>query len=138
VLVVGGTVVWIRRRALASSGPSRDSGHKSHGSPVLLGAGVGGLETLTAFPYFAAIALIVGSSVGAASKLFLLVLYCVVYTLPLIAIATVCVVRGERAKHALRPVIDWLFSRWPVLVGPLTFVIGIGLATYGIVRLSSI
>ena len=135
VLVAGGTIVWFRRDALASSGASPGSGNHSEGSPVLLGAGIGALETLTAFPYFAAIALIVGSSVGASSKLFLLVLYCVVYTLPLIAIAILCVVRGARAEQLLQPVIGWLFARWPLLTGPLMAVVGVGLAVYGIVRL---
>ena len=46
---------------------------------MLVGSGIAALEVLTAFPYFAAIALIVGSSTSGSAKLFLLVLYCVVY-----------------------------------------------------------
>jgi cytochrome c biogenesis protein CcdA len=128
VLVVGGTVVWIRRKALASSEPTADRG-RSHGSAGMLGAGIAGVELLTAFPYFAAIALIVGSGVSNASKLSLLILYCVVYTLPLIAIAALFVVMGRRAERVLQPVGDWLMTRWPVVVGPLT-------AAFGIVQLS--
>ena len=33
---------------------------------------------------------------------------------------------------------QWLLTRWPVIVAPLAVVIGIGLAAYGIVKLSSI
>jgi cytochrome c biogenesis protein CcdA len=137
VLVVGGTFVWIRRKALGGSGPSRDGADHSRGSPVLIGAGIAALELLTAFPYFAAIAMIAGSSVGTAGKVSLLVLYCAVYTLPLIGIAVVCAVMGQRAEAFLRPVVNWLFARWPLIVGPLAAVIGVGLAAYGIVRLSS-
>jgi hypothetical protein len=66
-----------------------------------MGAGIAGLELLTAFPYFAAIAMIVGSGVSDAGKLFLLTLYCVVYTLPLIAIAILIAVMGKRAERML-------------------------------------
>ena len=134
VLVLGGAGVWIRRRSLVSSEPANDQ-DKSRGSAVLIGAGVAGLELATAFPYFAAIALIVGSGVSAASKLSLLVLYCVVYTLPLIAIAIICAVMGDRAETILRPAGEWLSTHWPAVVGPLTAALGIGVLVFGIVEL---
>jgi hypothetical protein len=137
VLVVAGTVVWMRRKALGSPGSPTGAGHKSHGSPVLLGGGIAGLELLTAFPYFAAIAMIVGSSASDLGKVWLLALYCIVYTLPLIGIAVVSLVLGDRAEGVLRPVVEWMFTRWPVLVGPLAAIIGTGLTAYGIVKLSS-
>jgi cytochrome c biogenesis protein CcdA len=136
VLVAGGTVVWVRRQALASSEQASDR-HQSHRSSGLIGAGIAGLELLTAFPYFAAIAMIVGSGVSNAEKLSLLVLYCVIYTLPLIAIAAVFALMGARAEPMLRPVGDWLLARWPVIVGPLTAAIGIAVVAFGVVQLSS-
>lgn len=136
VLLVGGTVVWIRRKALTSSERAHER-PTSHGSSGLMGAGIAGLELLTAFPYFAAIAMIVGSGVSDAGKLSLLILYCVVYTLPLIAIAVVFAVMGTRAERILRPVGDWLFAHWPGIVGPLTAAIGIAVLAFGIVQLSS-
>jgi hypothetical protein len=138
VLMVGGAVLWIRRKAVASPGPPGDAQHKSHASPVLLGGGIAGLELLSAFPYFAAIAMIVGSRASNPGKIWLLVLYCVVYTLPLIAIAVACIVMGKRAEAALRPVVRWIFARWPTVVAPLALLIGIGLTAFGIARLSSI
>jgi hypothetical protein len=83
VLVVGGVVAWIRRRALVSAEASDDR-RESHRPATLMGAGIAGLELLTAFPYFAAIAMIAGSGVSDVGKLSLLVLYCVIYTLSLI------------------------------------------------------
>jgi hypothetical protein len=135
-LTLGGVGVWMRRRVLATPRRSQDHG-RPHGSAGVLGAGIGGLELLTAFPYFAAIALIVSSGVSNASKLFLLLLYCLVYGLPLIAIAGVFAVMGDRAESVLRPLGDWLFAHWPMIVGPLTAAIGVGVLTFGAVELIS-
>ena len=135
VLVVGGSVIWIRRDAL--TGSKRGADQRSHGSPVLIGAGLAGFELLTAFPYFAAIALIIGSSVSDPGKLFLLLLYCVVYTLPLIGIAVAFAVMGKHGEAKLRPVGDWLLGHWPVIVGPLTLAIGFAVLAFGIVQLTS-
>jgi cytochrome c biogenesis protein CcdA len=135
VLIFGGAVVWIRRRALVSN--TKSGQPERHRPAALMGAGIAGLELLTAFPYFAAIAMIVGSGVSDLGKLSLLVLYCVIYTLPLIAIAVVIAIMGERAERTLRPVDRWLSAHWPVVVAPLTAAFGIGVLTFGIVRLSS-
>ncbi len=135
VMIVGGIVLWMRRSALASE-PS--GGRQSHGgSAILMGAGLAGVELPTAFPYFAAIALIVGSGVSGAGKLSLLVLYCVVYTLPLIVIAVVIVLLGDRAESVLRPLGDWFFGHWPQIVAPLTAAIGVAVLVFGVVQLIS-
>jgi cytochrome c biogenesis protein CcdA len=136
VLTVSGAVVWIRRRALVSAEASNRR-REAHRPATLMGAAIAGLELLTAFPYFAAIAMIVGSGVSNAGKLSLLVLYCIIYTLPLIAIAGLIAVMGERAERTLRPAGDWLSAHWPVVVAPLTAAFGIGVLAFGIVRLSS-
>ncbi len=134
VLVIGGIVIWVRRRSLASPGHASD---RPGGAPGLIGAGLAGLELLTAFPYFAAIALIVGSGVSNGSKLALVALYCLVYTLPLIAIAGAFVLMGERAEVLTRPAGEWLFAHWPVIVGPITGAIGLVVLALGIVQLAS-
>jgi len=136
VLVCGGAVVWIRRRALVSTGESDDQPQRRRPA-ALMGAGIAGLELLTAFPYFAAIALIVGSGASDVGKLSLLVLYCVIYVLPLIAIALVITIMGQRAERILRPAGGWLSAHWPVVVAPLTAAFGIGVLAFGIVQLAS-
>jgi cytochrome c biogenesis protein CcdA len=136
VLLLGAAGVWIRRDSLTHKDPVPDHTH-SHGSAGLIGAGIAGLELLTAFPYFAAIAMIVGSGVSGPEKLGLLILYCVIYTLPLIAIAVAFAIMGERAERLLAPVGDWLFAHWPLIVAPLTAAIGIAVLVFGIVELSS-
>jgi cytochrome c biogenesis protein CcdA len=128
--------VWGRRTTLVSAKHSNDQPQR-HRPAALMGAGIAGVELLTAFPYFAAIAMIVGSGVSDVGKLSLLILYCLIYTLPLIAITVVIAVMGERAERILRPVDRWLSAHWPVVVAPLTAAVGIGVLAFGIVQLSS-
>jgi cytochrome c biogenesis protein CcdA len=136
VLLAGGSVVWIRRRTLVSTTRSDDPRQRRRPA-VLMGAGIAGLELFTAFPYFAAIAMIAGSGVSNVEKLSLLVIYCVIYVLPLFAIVVVIAILGQRADRILPPVGDWLSAHWPVVVAPLTAAFGIGVLAYGIVQLSS-
>jgi cytochrome c biogenesis protein CcdA len=136
VLLASGAVLWTRRKALPGTASEHHQARRPRGSPVLLGSGIAALEVLTAFPYFAAIALIIGSSVSGPSKVFLLVLYCAVYAAPLFGIAVVCAVLGSRAEAVLRPIIGWLEAHWPLFVAPIAAIIGIGLTAYGIMRLS--
>jgi cytochrome c biogenesis protein CcdA len=137
VLVVGGIVIWFRRNALVADTPT-DHLPGSTTSPVLIGGGIAGFELLTAFPYFAAIALIVGSGVSRVEKLSLVVLYCLVYTLPLIAIVVVFALLGDRAERVLRPVDAWLSAHWPLVLAPVTGLLGLGVLVFGAVQLSAL
>ncbi len=108
----------------------------AHGSALLMGAGIAGVELLTAFPYFAAIGLVLGSSVAAPAKVFLLFLYNLIYVVPLIAIVVVRATMGEKGAELLLPVSDWIQTRWPMVVAPVAGVAGAALTTYGIVQLT--
>ena len=137
VLIVGAAVIWFRRKALVKD----TAGHGqpgAHSSPLLVGGGIAGFELLTAFPYFAAIALIIGSGVSRIGKLSLVVLYCVIYTLPLIVIAVAFALLGDRAKRILRPVGEWLSAHWPLVLAPLTGLLGIGVLVFGAIQLSGV
>lgn len=143
VLVLGGAGVWLRRRSLVSSEPANDP-DRSRGSAVLIGAGVAGLELATAFPYFAAIAAIVGSGVDPARQVTLLVLFNLCFVLPLVVIAGTLWLARDQADELLMGARRILQRRWPLLLAGLallagTFVIllGItGLASHGHGRLS--
>ena len=137
LVMCGGAVLWWRRDALASepSGSHRDPAEG--GSAVLMGAGIAGVELLTAFPYFAAIAMVVGASVSGAGKVFLLILYNVVYVLPLIGIVVVRATMGDKGAELLVPVSDWIETHWPVVAAPVAGVVGAALTVYGIVQLVS-
>ncbi|HYB29095.1 MAG TPA: GAP family protein [Solirubrobacteraceae bacterium] len=136
VLVISGAVLWVRRRALVSGKAAHDRG-EPHEPAALIGAGIAGFELLTAFPYFAAIALIAGSGVSNAGKLWLLLLYCLVYTLPLIAIVVTIALAGERGERILGRIGDWMLAHWPAVVAPLTAVFGLAVLAFGIVQLAS-
>lgn len=136
LVMCGGAVIWWRREALASepSDAHRDLGQG--GSAVLLGAGIAGVELLTAFPYFAAIAMVIGSSVSAPGKVFLLVLYNVIYVLPLIAVVVVRATMGQKGSELLVPVSEWIETHWPVVAAPIAGAAGAALTVYGIVQLT--
>ena len=136
LMIAGGALIWIRRRALTASQPIDDE-RSAQGSAALIGAAIAGIELLSAFPYFAAIALIVGSGASIAGKVALLALYCVIYVLPLIAIAVVYAVMGDRAERILRPLGDRFLAHWPTIVAPITATIGIAVLAFGVVQLSS-
>lgn len=135
VLALSGVWVVCRRRALTRPRKAARRLRRSS-SAAMVGAGIAGVELLTAFPYFAAIALIVGSGVSTIEKLVLLILYCVAYTLPLIVIAIAVAVMGDRAERRLIRVDTWLLAHWPLIAGPLTATIGIAVLTLGIIQLS--
>jgi cytochrome c biogenesis protein CcdA len=136
VLVCAGAAIWLRRRSLAMHEQPDREHNEGVGAAAVVGAGLAGLELLTAFPYFAAIALVAGSSASAAGKLFLLLIYNLVYFLPLIAIVIVCGVMGERGGRKLAPIGEWIATRWPVVVAPLALAAGIGLIIYATLKLS--
>jgi cytochrome c biogenesis protein CcdA len=130
-LTVAGIVLWLRRSRAATP---IDTDRVLHRMAPLLGIGVAGIELVTAFPYFAAISLVVGSDVSTGQKVVLLALYNIVYALPLIAVAALCAVRGPDAQRVLGPISDWLLRRWPAVVAALTVVVGVAVLAYGLAR----
>ena len=78
----------------------------------------------------------IGASVSAPEKLFLLVLYNLVYVLPLIGVIVVRGVMGEKGAEVLVPVSEWIQLHWPAVVAPLAGAVGAALTVYGIVELT--
>ena len=136
LVMCGGAVIWWRRDALAGEPEDRGRDHDEGSSAVLLGAGIAGVELLTAFPYFAVIAMLLGSSVSGASKISLLVLYNLVYVLPLIAIVVTRAIMGEKGAELLLPISNWIQTHWPMVVAPVAVVAGALVTVYGILELT--
>ncbi|HEY2055005.1 MAG TPA: GAP family protein [Solirubrobacterales bacterium] len=135
-LGLGGMAIWFNRQSLAARRSPKEKHTRRQGqSAVLMGAGIAGIELLTAFPYFAAISIIVGSGASLPGVAFLLGLYSLVYVLPLIGIAIVCAMVGPRAAGILDPIKDRLLTRWPIVVAPLAVALGVGLTAFGVLRL---
>jgi cytochrome c biogenesis protein CcdA len=136
-LLLGGIAVWTKRSSLSRrQSRARDRKVDQSRPAALLGGGIAGVELLTAFPYFAAIGIIVGSGSSLPGKVVLLGIYNVAYVLPLIAISVVCAVMGPRASGLLNRIRDAALRRWPVVVAPLAFVLGLALTVLGTVRLT--
>ena len=136
-MLVATVLLWTHRDRLARRPPPE---MKAEGkSSAILGATITAVELPTAFPYFAAIAAIVGSGVDPARQVTLLVLFNLCFVLPLVVIAGTLWVAGDHADELLTGARQILQRRWPLLLAGLallagTFVIllGItGLATHG-------
>ncbi len=78
----------------------------------ILGATIAAIELPTALPYFAAIAVVVGSGVGLASQLILVAVFNVVFISPVLAILVVLSVAGPSVEPTLRRIGDRLRAGW--------------------------
>ncbi len=129
-MIIAGTLLWRHRERLAARDPPATSADGR--SSALLGAGITAVELPTAFPYFAAIAAIVGSGLGIAKQVFLLLLFNVCFVLPLAAIAATLWIFGEGAEARLARARDFLQRHWPRMLAVIAllagaFVIALGL-----------
>jgi cytochrome c biogenesis protein CcdA len=104
-------------------------------SSAILGATITAIELPTAFPYFAAIAAIVGSGFDVARQLFLLLLFNICFVLPLIAIAGTLTFAGERAEQMLARWRDRLQARWPQVLAGLALLAGVIVVVLGVTGL---
>jgi len=135
VMLIGAVVLWVKRRSLRQRElPSPSAEGKS---AILLGLTISAIELPTAFPYFAAIAAIVGSGLGPLRQLIALGLYNVAFVLPLILMIIVLEVAGDNAKAAIETARDWLQKHWPTLVAVLALVAGLFVTLLGVTGLAS-
>jgi cytochrome c biogenesis protein CcdA len=104
-------------------------------SSAILGATITAVELPTAFPYFAAIAAIVGSGLGLPRQLGLLVLFNVCFVLPLVVIVGVVAFAGERANEMLVSARKKLEARWPTVLAAIFLVAGVFVALLGVTGL---
>lgn len=122
LLVVAAIVVWFVRHRLGERqlpGTRAQPGHAfTAGATVML------VELPTAFPYFAAIAAIVGLDKPLSVQLALVVLFNVIFLGPLVAIAVVVRFSESVRRSVIAPVADWLATRWPVIFAGVLGVIG--------------
>ncbi len=122
VLIIGGYLIWRNRNDLSERKlPVTDGSGKSG---AVLGATITAVELPTAFPYFAAIATIVGSGLGPARQVILLVLFNLCFVLPLGAIAGTLLVAGNHASELLARVRDFLQRHWPTMLAVTALVAG--------------
>jgi cytochrome c biogenesis protein CcdA len=128
LLVVAAALWWQRHRV--SHHVAAGTKHLDRNS-LLLGAGIAVVEIPTAVPYFAAIAVVVGSGERAATQVLLLAVFNLCFLLPVIVLLGLRMLAGERSRawlFRLRGRIDaWLATLAPALVA----VVGVGLVAIG-------
>jgi cytochrome c biogenesis protein CcdA len=132
-MLVAAALLWRNRRRLATRNMPEPSGQGR--SSAILGATITAVELPTAFPYFAAIAAIVGSGAGPVHQLFLLLLFNVCFVLPLLVILGVLVWAGPRADDVLGGWRAFLQRHWPVLLCGLAVIVGIFVVVLGVTGL---
>ncbi len=135
VMLLASLVLWRRRKTLARRQLPTPS-HEGRSS-VKLGASIAIFELPTAFPYFAAIAAIVGSGFDLPQQLILLALYNVCFVLPLLLIIGTLSVAGERAEEVLARARDFLQRHWPELLAGLALIAGVFVTLLGVTGLAS-
>lgn len=134
LLVVAGMLLWLlrerlRRRQLPLVRPSKRSS-------LVLGASITAIELPTAFPYFGAIAVIVGSGYGPAHQLVALAVFNLCFVLPLLAILALLWFAGDAAQARLDALRARLGHHWPALAAVLALLLG-GLIIYlGVIGLA--
>jgi cytochrome c biogenesis protein CcdA len=132
-LIAISIALWSGRRALGRRKPPTFQGGGRTG--VKLGAGIALIELPSALPYFAAIAVIIGSGAAIPGKILMLVLYNVAFMSPVIAILVALIVAREGTKEPLAKVNEWIVKRWPVALAVLAGVLGISVLAVGLVGL---
>jgi cytochrome c biogenesis protein CcdA len=122
-LLISAALLWHNRERLCARGlPAVNPKRKSS---VLLGATITAVELPTAFPYFAAIAAILASNLGAPRQLFLLFLFNVCFVLPLIGIIVVLTFAGPRSERLLSAGRRFLERRWPHTLAVVLGLVGL-------------
>jgi cytochrome c biogenesis protein CcdA len=134
-MIAAAAMIWRHRTTLARREPP-DFEPKGKSSWVL-GASITAVELPTAFPYFAAIAAIVGSGLGPVRDLLLLVLFNVCFVLPLLGIVGVLTFAGDRAEPMLAAGREFLQRHWPAVLAGLALLAGLFVVTLGLTGLAS-
>jgi cytochrome c biogenesis protein CcdA len=129
-MIIASGLVWRHRDRLSERKlPTADADGRSG---AILGATITAVELPTAFPYFAAIAAIVGSGLDPARQVVLLVLFNVCFVLPLIGIVGTLWLAGDHAERLLSIGRNFLQRHWPVVLAGLGLLAGVFIVVLGV------
>ena len=114
VLLGAAALLWRHRDRLGSRQlPLVNPGGRAS---WVIGATITAIELPTAFPYFGALAAIMGSGLGLPRQVILIVVFNVCFILPLVVILATLWLAGDRAEPALARAAAFLQRNWPVLL----------------------
>jgi cytochrome c biogenesis protein CcdA len=134
-MLVAAALLWRHRDRLSDRSPPDFDPHGR--SSAVLGATITAVELPTAFPYFAAIAAIVGSGLDPARQFVLLLLFNICFVLPLIAIVGTLTFGGSHADRLLAVWRDFLQRHWPGLLAGVALVAGLFVILLGATGLAA-
>ena len=127
-------LLWRHRTWLSRRDPPDFDPHGR--SSWVLGASITAVELPTAFPYFAAIAAIVGADVDALGGLILLLLFNFCFVLPLLGIVATLTFGGDQADRLLAIGRRFLQRHWPSVLAGLALVAGVLVVMLGVTGLA--
>lgn len=133
ILIGVAIALFIGRTRLAAGAVSTRELTSKHA--WALGFGLGAAELPTAFPYFAALAAIIGSGLGLPRQIALVFLFNLVFIAPKLVIIGGIAFGGEPARRWLGRAGDWLRLHWPVVFAWIALVAGLALSAFGLVWL---
>ena len=128
--------LWGYRKQLVNRDPPEFK--RESKSSVILGATITAVELPTAFPYFAAIAAIVGSGLGLLQQIIVLVIFNICFIAPLLGIVATLAFAGPNAQQLLARGRRKLETQWPAVLAILALVAGLFVTTLGVTGLASL
>jgi cytochrome c biogenesis protein CcdA len=135
VLFALAAAAWVGRHRLARSLSGSESA-RARGAGAraafALGAGIMAVELPTAFPYFGALAAVIGSGASLVAQLLLVVVFNLAFVLPLLAIVGLRVAAGERAEQRLAAARGGLARHAGAVLAALLGAGGIALVAVGL------
>jgi cytochrome c biogenesis protein CcdA len=125
--------LWLGGESLTDRIPKGESA--SRRSAFALGVGIVAVELPTAFPYFAALAAIIGSDASVPAQLGYVALFNFLFALPLIVILVLRARAGERAEQRLKALGAWIRRYAHTVIAVLAGLAGLGILIVGLVDL---
>jgi cytochrome c biogenesis protein CcdA len=135
VAMLGGSAFLWRHRERLSRRAMPDIDPKGKSSAIL-GATITAIELPTAFPYFAAIAAVVGSGFDPVQQIVLLLMFNVCFVVPLLTIIATLTLAGEDAQRVLTNFRDFLQANWPKLLAVVGVLVGLFVTVLGVTGLA--
>ena len=134
-MIAAAAMLWRHRLRLARRDPPDFDPHGK--SSFVLGASIMAVELPTAFPYFAAIAAIVGSGQGPVRDLFLLLLFNLCFVWPMLAIIGILTFAPDKSERVLSDARTFLQKHWPTVLAGLALVAGTFVVILGVTGLTA-
>ena len=133
-MIGAAALVWRHRTHLSRRDPPDFDPHGR--ASWVLGASITAVELPTAFPYFAAIAAILGAGLGPVRDLVLLLLFNICFVLPLLAILATLTFGGDQTDRLLTTGRTFLQRHWPALLAGLALFAGAFVTLLGVTGLA--